>query len=190
MLADLSLVDCYNLNFLPEEERNKVMLYSAKRNLEKMAFFGLCEEQVPAQFMFQQTFGLSFEKAFVQFNHSRSSAEMKNLSPEIIERIRDSNRLDMELYAFGKDLFRKRFSELCNRSPDSLKQFHRLLKYSSEVEAKLISKRKEDDGKIPVIDKEKDKDDKEEDKELLDDSAGAYDAEKNGNSLEDYYSST
>lgn len=45
MLADLSLVGCYNSSYMNEEERKRVMLASAKRNLLSIAFFGLTEFQ-------------------------------------------------------------------------------------------------------------------------------------------------
>jgi len=45
MMSDLSLVGCYNMTYMPPEERNRVMLASAKRNLAAMAFFGLTEFQ-------------------------------------------------------------------------------------------------------------------------------------------------
>lgn len=45
MLADLSLIGCYNSSFMNREERNRVMLASAKRNLLSIAFFGLTEFQ-------------------------------------------------------------------------------------------------------------------------------------------------
>ena len=46
MLADLALIGCYNMSYMPSiEERNRVMLASAKKNLASMAFFGLTEHQ-------------------------------------------------------------------------------------------------------------------------------------------------
>jgi len=45
MLADLSLIGCYNSSYMNQEERNRVMLASAKRNLLSIAFFGLTEFQ-------------------------------------------------------------------------------------------------------------------------------------------------
>jgi len=45
MLADLSLIGCYNSSYMNQEERNRVMLASAKRNLLSIAFFGLTEYQ-------------------------------------------------------------------------------------------------------------------------------------------------
>lgn len=45
MLADLSLIGCYNSSYMSQEERNRVMLASAKKNLLSIAFFGLTEFQ-------------------------------------------------------------------------------------------------------------------------------------------------
>ena len=40
------------------EERDTVMLYSAKDNLRKMTFFGLTEFQEQSQYLFEETFNL------------------------------------------------------------------------------------------------------------------------------------
>jgi hypothetical protein len=40
MLADLSLVHCYNSGAMPKAERDRILLASAKANLKNMAFFG------------------------------------------------------------------------------------------------------------------------------------------------------
>lgn len=46
MLSDLALVGCYNMSYMPSiEDRNRVMLASAKKNLASMSFFGLTEHQ-------------------------------------------------------------------------------------------------------------------------------------------------
>lgn len=109
MLADLSLVGCYNRTFMTPAERDTVMLYSAKQTLRRMAFVGLCEEQLASQYIFEQTFGLKFERAFVQFNQTISSQVANTLPSSVLERIRRLNWLDMKLYAYAKRLFRSRF---------------------------------------------------------------------------------
>lgn len=45
MLSDLALVGCYNRTAMPANERDRIMLASAKRNLASMAYFGLTEFQ-------------------------------------------------------------------------------------------------------------------------------------------------
>ena len=49
MLADLSLVGCYNMSTVPETRRAALLLDSAKKNLRDMAFFGLTEHQRQTQ---------------------------------------------------------------------------------------------------------------------------------------------
>lgn len=45
MMSDLALVGCYNRTSMPQLERDRIMLASAKRNLASMAYFGLTEYQ-------------------------------------------------------------------------------------------------------------------------------------------------
>lgn len=60
IISDLSLVGCYNKSIMSPEERNKLMLLSAKNNLKKMAFFGLTELQEFSQYIFEETFNLKY----------------------------------------------------------------------------------------------------------------------------------
>ncbi|KAM9326590.1 heparan-sulfate 6-O-sulfotransferase 2 [Gastrophryne carolinensis] len=107
MLADLSLVGCYNLSVMPEEQRNQVLLDSAKENLKRMAFFGLTEFQRKTQYLFEKTFNMNFISPFTQFNSTRaSSVEIDDQTQKHIETL---NFLDMELYEYAKDLFLQRY---------------------------------------------------------------------------------
>ncbi|CAG5990121.1 unnamed protein product [Menidia menidia] len=107
MLADLSLVGCYNVSVMSEEERWAVLLESAKRNLRGMAFFGLTEYQRKTQYLFEQTFSLEFIAPFTQLNGTRASSV--EVPPETQHRIRQLNRWDVELYEYARDLFLQRF---------------------------------------------------------------------------------
>ena len=188
MLADLNLVDCYNHTLLTQNERDQIMLHSAKKNLQKMSFFGLCEEQIISQYLFEQTFKLKFKKSFIQFNQTRSIAEQKLLTPEIIAKIRQLNHLDMELYSFAKTIFRERFNRLRNNDENFDKIYSDMLQNSrnqslkAPIKARTIDDAGSDNSKNVADDY----------KDFNDDSAGAIPAgafdEKNSNSLEDYYS--
>lgn len=114
MLADLTLVGCYNLSFMSEKERNRLILQSAKENLVKMAFFGLQEDMRRSQYIFERTFGLQFNKPLVNWNETTDVAE---LSPEQRERAKSLNLLDLEFYSFAKKLFYQRFDELKKYDP-------------------------------------------------------------------------
>lgn len=73
MLADLSLVGCYNMSTVPEKKRAQLLLDSAKKNLRDMAFFGLTEYQRKTQFLFERTFRLRFIRPFMQYNSTRAA---------------------------------------------------------------------------------------------------------------------
>ncbi|NWS89076.1 H6ST3 sulfotransferase, partial [Toxostoma redivivum] len=107
MLADLSLVGCYNLTFMNESERNMILLQSAKNNLKNMAFFGLTEFQRKTQYLFERTFNLKFISPFTQFNVTRASNV--DIGEDVRQRIEELNFLDMQLYEYAKDLFLQRF---------------------------------------------------------------------------------
>lgn len=107
MLADLSLVGCYNLSSMNESQRNHILLSSAMSNLKNMAFYGLTEFQRKTQYMFERTFSLRFISAFTQINSTR--AANVDLSELVRKRIEDLNFLDVQLYEYAKDLFLQRF---------------------------------------------------------------------------------
>ncbi|XP_025966864.2 heparan-sulfate 6-O-sulfotransferase 2 [Dromaius novaehollandiae] len=107
MLSDLSLVGCYNLSVMPEEQRNKVLLDSAKENLKRMAFFGLTEFQRKTQYLFEKTFNMNFISPFTQYNSTRASSV--EIDGQTQQRIEALNFLDMELYNYAKDLFLQRY---------------------------------------------------------------------------------
>ncbi|KAG9351332.1 hypothetical protein JZ751_022579, partial [Albula glossodonta] len=107
MLADLSLVGCYNVSAMSEQERGATLLESAKHNLKDMAFFGLTEFQRKTQFLFERTFRLSFITPFTQLNGTRAASV--EVGPEVWQRIRELNRWDVELYEYARDLFLQRF---------------------------------------------------------------------------------
>ncbi|KAJ3592634.1 hypothetical protein NHX12_007761 [Muraenolepis orangiensis] len=107
MLADLSLVGCYNLSSTDESERGQLLLASAMSNLKRMAFYGLTEFQRKTQYLFERTFSLRFIAAFTQLNSTR--AANVDLSEPLRRRIEELNGLDVQLYEYAKDLFLQRF---------------------------------------------------------------------------------
>ncbi|XP_071759147.1 heparan-sulfate 6-O-sulfotransferase 3-B-like [Centroberyx gerrardi] len=107
MLADLSLVGCYNMSSMSELERGRVLLASAKANLRNMAFYGLTEFQRKTQYLFERTFGLRFIQAFTQINSTRAASV--GISEKVRWRIEGLNALDVELYEYAKELFLRRY---------------------------------------------------------------------------------
>nr|XP_032827699.1 heparan-sulfate 6-O-sulfotransferase 1-like [Petromyzon marinus] len=107
MLADLSLVGCYNASFMIERRRGQILLESAKRNLRGMAFFGLTEFQRRTQFLFERTFQLRFIAPFTQYNATRAAGvDVPNAT---MARIRELNDMDVQLYEYARDLFLQRY---------------------------------------------------------------------------------
>nr|XP_061826271.1 heparan-sulfate 6-O-sulfotransferase 3-B-like [Nerophis lumbriciformis] len=107
MLADLSLVGCYNMSSVDELERGRVLLASAKANLRDMAFYGLTEFQRKTQRLFERTFGLRFIRAFTQLNGTRAAGV--GIGEKVQWRIEGLNALDVELYDYAKELFLRRY---------------------------------------------------------------------------------
>ncbi|XP_053565721.1 heparan-sulfate 6-O-sulfotransferase 1 [Bombina bombina] len=137
MLADLSLVGCYNMSFIPDNKRAQLLLDSAKKNLKDMAFFGLTEFQRKTQYLFERTFHLKFIRPFMQYNNTRAGGV--DLENSTIQRIEELNDLDMQLYDYAKDLFQQRYQ--FKRQVERMEQRkknreERLLQRSNEAYAK------------------------------------------------------
>jgi hypothetical protein len=112
MLADLTLVGCYNTSFTDPERRQNLMLKSAITNLQQMAFFGILENQSESQLLFERTFGAHFTKSFMQANATH--AQEAEVTEDQLQRIIQLNRLDVELYDFAKQLFEARVLKALN----------------------------------------------------------------------------
>ncbi len=117
MLADLSLVGCYNLTKMSLEDRNWLMLESARRNLRRLAYFGLTEYQVESQYLFEEIFDMKFHTPFEQLEETHASRS--TATPKQLERIAKLNALDVELYEYAKALFLQRLNYLSRKSSDS-----------------------------------------------------------------------
>lgn len=126
MLADLELVDCYNMRYMSVSDRSRVLLASAKRNLQSMAFFGLTEHQKMSQYIFEETFNLRFAIPFEQNNGTVSSHTLPTLTDSQRTRITHLNSLDVELYDFAEKLLFQRFETLKNRDVDFTQRYAHL----------------------------------------------------------------
>ncbi|XP_077513411.1 heparan-sulfate 6-O-sulfotransferase 1-like [Amblyomma americanum] len=115
MLADLTLVGCYNRSGLSEHQRDLLLLASARENLRRTAFFGLTEEQWRSQHLFESTFGLRFVRPFEQLNETRSAAAQGRVPPADLEAVRRLNHLDVQLYEYARKLMDERLRRLEER---------------------------------------------------------------------------
>lgn len=108
MLADLKLVGCYDTTLMSRNRREAILLDSAIRNLESMAYFALVEYQTESQYLFEKTFGMKFRQPFVQMDVEDTRAGSITLDAENLTRIQELNQLDIKLYSFAKELFFER----------------------------------------------------------------------------------
>ncbi|XP_059154946.1 heparan-sulfate 6-O-sulfotransferase 3-B-like [Physella acuta] len=106
MLANLSLVNCYNRTGLSERYIRETLLKSAKENLLAMDYFGLTEQQEASQFLFETTFSLSIDRKLRSSPVTR--ATNVTVTPEMRDTVVAKNLLDVELYSFAAELFRQR----------------------------------------------------------------------------------
>ena len=114
MLANLEEVGCYNKSRYAKKEREARMLASAKRNLEKFAFFGLTEFLEESGILFEKMLGLQFGKPLRQlpFSGLCSSPALKSVTKDMYEKIAQINKLDVALYNYAVQLFTKRLKEI------------------------------------------------------------------------------
>nr|CAG4635084.1 EOG090X0E58 [Alona affinis] len=134
MLADLNLVGCYNSTAMTssssqQTERDRVMLQSAKHNLARMAFFGLTEQQSISQYIFERTFRLDFASPFEQSNATLSAHAMAELTAKQLERVKQLNSLDAELYEYARQLLHDRFELLKRQDRQFERHWLRILRH-------------------------------------------------------------
>lgn len=110
MLANLRLVDCYNTSAMTRSQRDRVMLDSAKANLRRTAFFGITAQQAKSQFVFEETFNLKFKVDFEELAEDQNSVSfLPDVSAADMQKIRELNSLDIELYDYAMKLLMERY---------------------------------------------------------------------------------
>lgn len=107
MMANLSLIDCYNSS-LSLSVQEQILLNSAKTNLEELSFFALTEYFVESQFLFERTFNTKFLINFATSNETRGG--MSDITRKQRKMVKKVNNLDVKLYNFAKKIFFKRYN--------------------------------------------------------------------------------
>ncbi|CAD5215861.1 unnamed protein product [Bursaphelenchus xylophilus] len=110
MLADLTLVHCYDQTKMSKEKRESIMLESAKNTLRSVAFFGIQNRMADSQELFEKTFRLRFMKNLANWTKSKSDDTV--ITTAQLQAIRDLNHLDVELFKFAEKLFEKRLERV------------------------------------------------------------------------------
>lgn len=93
---------------------DNILLASAMSNLNKISFFGICEQQRASQILFEKTFNMIFLENFTQSNDNETKALIATLPAKTIQRILELNILDIKLYNYAIDLFAYRCNQLTN----------------------------------------------------------------------------
>jgi heparan sulfate 6-O-sulfotransferase HS6ST1 len=78
------------------------------------------------QYVFEETFNLRFAVPFEQHNATLSSITMNVIQKEQLERVRQLNALDLELYSFARKLMYQRFVRLKSRDKEFTERFSHL----------------------------------------------------------------
>lgn len=128
MLSDLESLGCYGNKLHPPEEKDKLMLQSAKDNLRNFAFFGLTEYQYQTRLLFEKLFGIRLKLETQQRPMStlHSAPILQNLwnNSQLYDKIAKVNKLDMELYEYALELFSERVKTILGLDidPDSISE--------------------------------------------------------------------
>ena len=114
MLADHELATCWDKKKYSREQRDQILLESAKSNLLNMSYFGINEFFVDSESLFEETFGVSFGNPVqkLSFNSSYAghfiSSLMVDEEIDVFKKVVQNNLLDLELYEYAFEIFRTR----------------------------------------------------------------------------------
>lgn len=117
---------------MSKSDRERIMLASAKKNLNSVAFFGLTEYQKISQYIFEETFNLRFAIPFEQNNSTVSTSTLNSLNPVQSAKIMQLNHLDIDLYNYAKKLLFERFERLKSRDSTFNERFKHLGELSNK----------------------------------------------------------
>ena len=95
------------------QQKRREYLKQAKRNLrDGFAFFGITERYKESKMLFCRSFGLPnhFAQGEEFFNSATRSRYTEEFSREVLARIEELNREDLELYQFACELFDERLA--------------------------------------------------------------------------------
>jgi len=106
---------------------NREMLNLAKENLRRHVVVGLTERFDESLLLVQEAFGWpTFRMLHARANVGRNRVAMKQLSAETLAFVSSQNELDLELYAFAKQLFEEQLLASEGRIGQKAASFRRL----------------------------------------------------------------
>jgi hypothetical protein len=110
-LADHELATCWDKKKYSREQRDRILLESAKSNLRNFSYFGLNEFLVESGSLFEETFGLILRNPIQgqPLNVSKATQLVSTLMHDeeinIYNKVVQNNLLDLELYEYALDIF-------------------------------------------------------------------------------------
>jgi len=93
-------------------EITRITLNVARKRLMEIAFLGLVERFQDSLFLLSYTFEWRPIWDTTRLNAIPEKDDEEPTNPEMLSRIRDSLKLDLELYQFGQDIFERRFNNM------------------------------------------------------------------------------
>ena len=109
MLAGYDTSECPPNSHLSTRELERIVLQTAKYNLETMAYFGILEYIQESSQLFENTFSVKFVE-YPEFRDSSSGSV--TLTSQQLEAIQAANHLDLDLYNWAVPLFKDRIANL------------------------------------------------------------------------------
>ena len=113
-LADHDVATCSDRTKYSREERDQLLLASAKSNLRKFSYFGLNEFIVDSGTLFERTFGIVLRHPIQEQspNVSNTGHFVSSITQEkeinIYKMVVQNNLLDLELYEYALEIFSSR----------------------------------------------------------------------------------
>ena len=111
-LADHKLATCWDKRKYSRDQRDRILLESAKSTLQNISYFGLNEFMAESGSLFEKTFGLTLKNPIQgqSLNSSKAghfiSSLMQDKEINIFKEVVQNNLLDLELYEYALDIFR------------------------------------------------------------------------------------
>ena len=116
MLADVDKAGCLNQTVMSTDERNSILLATAKQNLKDMIYFGVTEYITESILLLEHRLDIEFGSPLIQplineLNIADHIYEIWNNS-NLYKKISSVNYLDMQLYEYGLKLFDQRLRQI------------------------------------------------------------------------------
>lgn len=86
----------------------------ARKRLSQLTFLGLTERFQDSLFLLAYTFGWPPHLNPPRLNTAPTRLQQDQVAPKTLDKIREYNQLDIELYAYAQQLFEDRFTRMCH----------------------------------------------------------------------------